>query len=69
MGLHKSISYDKFPRQGRLLGKQVKVAFHYQTKTLLNAVCVRDDVDEPYKTIFQLEDGRFVLATECQYTF
>lgn len=29
MGVQMGISYNKFPRQGKFLGKHVKVFFHY----------------------------------------
>lgn len=68
MGVVANIKHDSFPQQGSLLGKRVVVAFHYDTAHVVPGVCVRDDADESGKTIFQLDDGRFVLATECQYS-
>lgn len=68
MGAHKNIDYDKFPEQGRKLNKKAKVCFYYDTQRLLDGVIVRDDIEEPFLTIIKLEDGRHVLATECQYS-
>lgn len=69
MGAIDSVSTDRFPRQGRYLGRRVKVCFHYNTKdTTVGGEIVRDDVEEPYRTIIRLDDGRYVLSTECQYT-
>jgi hypothetical protein len=50
-----------------MLGRKVDIAFHYDTDHTLKATIVRDDTEAPYVMIFQLEDGRYVLATECQY--
>jgi hypothetical protein len=68
MGVHANVSRDKFPRQGTFLGKEVKVCFNYETRNTVKGECVRDDVEEPFVTIFRLEDGRHVLSTECQYS-
>lgn len=68
MGAHKNIDYDKFPKQGRKLNKKTRVCFYYDTQRLLDGVVVRDDIEEPFLTIIKLEDGRHVLATECQYS-
>ncbi len=67
MGTHPTIGYDRFPEQGRDLNKQAMVAFGYQLDTVLPGKVVRDDVEEPFRTIIALEDGRYVLGTECQY--
>ena len=67
MVVQSNIKHDSFPEQGSLAGKPIKVAFHYDTKNVVDAVCIRDDAEEPYRTIFQLSDGRVVLAGECQY--
>lgn len=68
MGVVANIKHDSFPQQGSYLGKRVNVCFHYDTENVVQGVCVRDDEGEPGKTIFQLDDGRYVLATECQYS-
>jgi hypothetical protein len=68
MGVHANITATKFPAQGSELNKRVKVYFHYDATVSFDAVCVRDDVESPFLTIFRLDDGRHVLATECQYS-
>lgn len=68
MGIHNNINFDHFPRQGQWLGKSCEVCFNYDPTRTLKAVCVRDDEEEPRLTIFRLEDGRHVLATECMHT-
>lgn len=68
MGCINSVGYGIFPEQGEELGKRVRVCFHYNTENNINGTVVRDDVSEPFKTIIALDDGRFVLSTECQYT-
>lgn len=67
MGIVTNIKHDSFPQQGRILRKRVLVAFHHDTDRVVQGVCVRDDAGEPGKTIIQLDDGRHVLATECQH--
>lgn len=68
MGQHKNITIDKFPKQGSHLNKEVTVMFHYNTANTIKGIVVRDDEDDPGKTIIKLEDGRYVLSTECQYS-
>lgn len=63
-----NIKHNSFPPQGSYLGKRVDVVFHYDTARVIQGVCVRDDAGEPGRTIFRLDDGRYVLATECQYS-
>ena len=68
MGVVTNIKHDSFPQQGGHLGKRVLVMFHHDTDHVVQGVCVRDDAGEPGKTIIHLDDGRYVLATECQYS-
>lgn len=67
MGSVDNITHDTFPKQGSWLGNKVKVCFHYDTNHRIGGVIVRDDVEEPFVTIFKLDDGRYVLSSECQY--
>ena len=67
MGSIDNISFDRFPKQGKGLGLRVKVCFHYDTSQTIMGTIVRDDAAEPGRLIIQLDDGRYVLATECQY--
>lgn len=67
MGCHENISHDKFPKQGQYLHSKTKVCFNYDTLREIGGVIVRDDTEEPYRTIIKLDDGRYVLASECQY--
>lgn len=67
MGVHANISAVRFPKQGSYIGRRVKVCFNYDSSRKFPAVCIRDDMEEPFLTIFHLDDGRAVLATECQY--
>lgn len=68
MGCVKNISYESFPKQGLYVGKPVNVCFNYDTTKCLPGVIVRDDYEEPWLGIIALEDGRYVLTTECQYS-
>ena len=68
MGVHANIGAEKFPKQGEYIGqKRVLVCFNYDSSRTFPGVCIRDDIEEPFVTIFHLDDGRAVLATECQY--
>jgi len=69
MGVVKNVSHDKFPKQGSLVKADIEVCFNFNTDYTFKAVCVRDDTEQPFETLFQLEDGRVIRATECQYTF
>lgn len=68
MGVVKGISYDKFPAQGDYLGKRVKVCFEYDTSKVMEGEVVRDDKEAPGRLIIRLDDGRYVLSTECMYS-
>lgn len=68
MGVETNISHTRFPKQGPHLGRTVFVCFNYDTSQQIRGTVVRDDYEEPWRTIIQLDDGRFVLATECQYS-
>lgn len=69
MGFCKNIKYDRFPKQSDDVGKEVLVCFHHDTSHTMKGTLVRDDMEDPYRTIIQLENGQFVLGTECAYTF
>ena len=68
MGVQANITADKFPQQGEWAGKRTRVCFHSDTSRILMGTVVRDDKEDPYLTIIQLDDGRVVLATECQHS-
>jgi len=76
MGCYDNIGHDKFPKQGSHLGKKAEVCFHFNTNELISGKVVRDDMESrkvgehesPGLTIIALEDGRYVLSTECQYS-
>lgn len=67
MGKHANITHDKFPMQGEWVGKRVKVCFHYDTDNFLLGTVVRNDTEAPLVDIIKLDDGRFVLTTECMF--
>lgn len=62
------ITLTAFPKQGDHLGKRTDVCFHYGAGGETTGVVVRDDMEDPWLTIIRLDDGRHVLATECQYS-
>lgn len=68
MGVKDNIDYDKFPRQGVWLGRRTRVCFNYDTSRTILGTIVRDDAEEPGRAIIALDDGRYVLTTECQHS-
>jgi hypothetical protein len=69
MGIHPNVGIDRFPKQGEWKGRNVLVCFEYDTTRTIPGTIVRDDEEEPGLLIIKLADGRYVLSTECQYTF
>ena len=69
MGVQKGITAKTFPKQGDLVGKRVQVCFNYDTSEQIGGTVVRDDIEEPFVSIFKLDDGRHILSRECQYTY
>jgi hypothetical protein len=67
MGCIAEVGRTSFPKQGNFLGKRTEVCFHFDTSDTVYGTIVRDDHENPWVTIIRLDDGRFVLATECQY--
>jgi len=71
MGVVNTISYEKYPKQDTSslfkVGTRVAVCYHYDSSKTHTGTIVRNDEEEPYQTIIQLDNGRYVLATECQY--
>jgi len=68
MECHINIGINTFPKQGDYLGKNAKVCFNYDTSKIIKGTIVRDDSEDPFLCIIKLEDGRYVLASECQYS-
>ncbi len=68
MGIEKNVEFDKFPEQGIWLGKQVEACFNYDASKILTGKIVREDIEKPYNTIIELENGKYILATECKYS-
>ena len=67
MGVHPNINFGNFPQQGPNLGRRAKVYFHYTTSQEILGTIVRDDIQDPGRSIIHLDDGRLVLTTECQF--
>lgn len=68
MGSHANISATKFPKQGRYLNKRTRVCFNYDTSQTLWGTIVRNDAEEPFRTLIHLDNGHFLDAVECQYS-
>ena len=67
MGVHPNIGFKKFPKQGPSVGQPVSVCFNYDTASRIGGKIVRNDYEAPFIGIIALDDGRFILMTECQY--
>lgn len=65
---HPNVSHDKMPKQGRYFGRRMSVIFNYDTSIRIGGKMVRDDIEEPGIGIIALDDGRYILTTECQYS-
>ena len=52
-------------KQGVYLGRVVTVKLNNETTS---GKIIRNDIDEPYITLIQLDDGRVIMASECQYS-
>jgi hypothetical protein len=61
------VNADRYPMQGRMLGRRVIVVFNYDTSAPLRGTVIRDDVSAPNRTVIQLDNGWVTLGTECQY--
>ena len=77
MGCIDTITYDKFPKQKDenykypefKVGSRVEVCYHYDTSKYHYGTIVRDDLEEPFETIIKLDNGRYLRAVECQYSY
>lgn len=61
------IIHETYPAQGRYLHKRCEVVFDYDTRHRVTGTVIRDDTTAPGLLIIQLDDGRVVLSTECQW--
>ena len=68
MGVVRNISLLEFPKQGSYLNRRVRVFFNYETEFTIRGTVVREDDEEPGVMIIRLDDNRYVLSTECQYS-
>ena len=77
MGCIDTITYDKFPKQKDKnyiypqfkVGSRVKVCYYYDTSKYHYGTIVRDDLEEPFETIIKLDNGRYLRAVECQFSY
>ncbi len=69
MGCVESITAYKFPKQSEYVNRRCKVCFNYDTSVTLLGTVVRDDREKPFETLIKLDDGRILLAEECQYSY
>ena len=74
MGCIDTITYDKFPKQKDEnymypVGGRVEVCYHYDTSKYHYGTIVRNDLEEPFETIIKLDNGRYLRAVECQFSY
>ena len=77
MGCIDTITYEKFPKQKDenykypqfKVGSRVKVCYHFDTSKYHYGTIVRDDLEEPFETIIKLDNGRYLRAVECQFSY
>ena len=67
MGVVKTLAYDRIPAQGTHRGERVEVLFNYDANSPLYGEIIRDDIEQPFKTVILLDDGFPIMGTECQY--
>lgn len=67
MGCVSTITFGTFPKQSSWLYKRTKVVFHYDTSNAIMGTIVRHDQEKPFCGIIRLDDGRYVLISECQH--
>lgn len=68
MGIVKNVGFHEWPKQGSWLGIRTEVCFRYDTRNTILGTVIRDDKEEPYRTIILLDDGRVVDSTECMHS-
>lgn len=70
MGCVENITYEKFPKQSEFMavGERVEVCYHYDTSKTHKGTIVRNDSEEPFETIIQLDNGRYLRGVECQFS-
>ncbi len=69
MGIVNNIDHEQFPAQTANVGERCEVCFKYDTAHVVYGTVVRDDGEESGKMIIRLDDGRYVLSTECMYSY
>ncbi len=67
MTIEKKVELGEFPKQGDWLGRRVEVCPHSDNPRIFYGNIVREDAETPYKTIIQLDNGKYILSTECLY--
>lgn len=68
MGVVENVGFHDWPKQGSWLGKRTRVCFRYDTANTIMGTIVRDDDEAPGLCIIRLDDGRYVMSTECMHS-
>lgn len=68
MGINKNIGFGVYPKQGDYLDARVNVIYNYDTTIKESGTIIRDDIEEPFRTVIKLDDGRILLGSECQFS-
>jgi len=68
--LYENVTSSRFPQQCEArLKRKVWVYFHDNLIKRIAGKLVRCDEEMPYVTIILLEDGRYVLDSECLFEY
>ena len=68
--LYENVTSSRFPKQCEArLNRKVFALFHDDLMLRVPGTLVRCDEEMPYVTILKLDDGRFILDTECIFEY
>lgn len=63
-----SVGVDTFPDQDPdWINQRVRVCFDFDASKTVTGTVVRCDSEAPGRMIIKLDNGRYVLSTECNY--
>lgn len=68
MGIEKYVKSGVFPKQNSyLLNRSVEICIECNDAGMTKGKIVRADIEEPYVIIIHLENGQYVLGSECRF--
>lgn len=54
-------------KQGNFINRKCNIFFNYNIKNFISGKIIRDDIEEPFKTLIKLNDGTIIDSKECLY--